>query len=123
MNDEALLALLHEILAGQRAILEALGRKQKPDAAIAAAAIAALLRAIVAVFSGSLFTVKQVLAHAELPEAEALRAAIFGAVGSRNIPHKLGDLFRKIVGIEYDGLAVHKVGTTSRVMGWMVKEV
>jgi hypothetical protein len=121
MNAEAeslMLALLREILAGQAAILEALGRKQEPDAAIAA-----LLHAIVAVFGGSLFTVKQVMAHAELPEAEALRAAIFGAVGSMNNPHKLGKLFGRIAGIEYDGLAVHKIGTTSHVMGWMVKGV
>jgi hypothetical protein len=113
MNDE-LTVLLREIrdeLRGLRALVER-GRVEQP----AAPATGDLLRAIVLACGDRLFTSRELLEHADV--APALRAAL-GSVSAR----RLGKLLARIEGRVIDGLCVHRIGTTSHVVSWMVKAV
>jgi hypothetical protein len=117
MNDEALLAVLaemREIRDEIRALRFAVERGRprqriEPDDA----ALAGLLRAISAAVGDNYFNSSQLAAHAALPDAAALHAAlmeVIGAVDSR----KIGKLLARIEGREIGGLEVHRLSSKDR---------
>lgn len=122
MTDETLERLLRAIVREEIAPLA--DRIDRLDAAVRALAPrkgpddAALVHAIVVAIGGRPFTAAELLERAEAlaAEGEALRAAI----GSRN-SRKLGKLFERIEGVEFDGLRVHRVRPISGVMIWVIK--
>ena len=89
-------------------------RHQAPDAA-------GLLRAIDAEIGARVFCCAELLEHAALPSASALRGAIVASIGPAMKPQRLGKFLRRIEGRDLDGLMVCWVGADRDGATWMVR--
>jgi hypothetical protein len=82
--------------------------------------IEAHLAAIASVVGGRLFSVKELLAHAAIPEGAALRLAIIGMVGSLN-GKRLGKFLRSIEGEEIGAHRIERVGAERDGISWVLR--
>jgi hypothetical protein len=124
VTDPEVLALLREILAGQRELRDALRelaeheRPRQPQDL--GADVGEHLRAISAAVGDRVFSVAELLAHAAIPEGEALRAAIVGLLGSLN-GKRLGKFLRRIEGQDIAGLCIERIGEDRSGVAWILR--
>ncbi len=108
VSDREIIALLREVLAGQRDILAAIERgrashaKRDPEPAV-------LLWAIFPFVGKLMFTVSELREYAALLENESLREVI-GAFNGR----ALGKLLKRVEGRDADGLRLEHVSAKDR---------
>jgi hypothetical protein len=118
-TDPEVLALLRLLVAGQQELRDAqreiLTELRGLRTSLAAhpqdlhADLAGHLRTVSAVVEGRAFSVRELLAHAAIPEGEALRSAILGMIGTLN-GRRLGKFLRRIEGQDIGGLSVERIG-------------
>lgn len=120
------LALLRELVAGQREMLAEL-RELRADVAgrgaprQAGPETAALLLAIRAAVGEYVFTCADLVEHAALPAAADLQGAIVAAIGSLQ-PRRIGKALRAIDGCDVEGLTVRRHGSGRDGVEWKVCE-
>ena len=79
------------------------------------------LHAVAVIVERRIFSINELLAHAAIPEGEAIRAAIIGMVGSLN-GKRLGKLLRRIEGENIGGLRIERVGEDRLGAAWVLRE-
>ena len=113
-------ALLGEILTELQALRTAVERERPRRPQDLGADLGEHLRTISAVVQDRLFSVSELLAHAAIPEGEALRAAIVGLVGALN-GRRLGKFLRSVEGQDVAGLRVERIGVDRLGAVWALR--
>ncbi len=105
--------LLLEQILEQLVIANARRTMPPPD-------IAKHLKTIYLVVGDRLFTSAELVAHAALPQAADLRSALISIAGTCE-PKRIGHLFKKIAGVDYDGLQIVRVRVERDGVVWRVE--